>query len=415
MMAVSVKIELDRRSSRTDGRHPLKLLVVINRNPIRISLGHSIHPKDWNDKLQIVRNSCKDFENLTRFNNWLQSEKSKVLSKLVKLEESGNLNRLSANDIKNTLTQKNAEAMTLEFFNLVIADMETAKKFGNARVYMTVSRSIANYMNGKDFPLKQITYAWLKKYESWYLSRGNTTNGLSVNIRTLRSLYNMAIKQNKISNEYYPFTDYSIKTQETRKRAISREDIIKFLQFKPIIGWHSRAKDYFLISFYLMGASFVDIAFLKMKNIINGRIEYKRQKTGKLHSIPISKPLQEILDRYMKGKKENDFILGIVKSDDLKKQLIEVRADLKRYNKSLKEIGTLCGIESSISSYVARHSYATNAKKLGVPTAVISEALGHKTEMITQVYLDSFENDVVDKYHEKVINLSQIIESQLNY
>ena len=164
-----------------------------------------------------------------------------------------------------------------------------------------------------------------------------------------------------------------------------------------------------------MGASFVDIAFLKMKNIINGRIEYKRQKTGKLHSIPISKPLQEILDRYMKGKKENDFILGIVKSDDLKKQLIEVRADLKRYNKSLKEIGTLCGIESSISSYVARHSYATNAKKLGVPTAVISEALGHKTEMITQVYLDSFENDVVDKYHEKVINLSQIIESQLNY
>lgn len=405
-MAVSVKIELDRRNTRTDGKHPLKLLVVINRNPIRISLGHSLHPKDWNDKLQSVRASCKDFDNLTRFNNWLQSEKGKTLSKLVKLEESGSLERLSASDIKASLTQKNTEAMTLNFFSSVIAEMEEAKRFGNARVYMTVSRSIATYMKGKDFPLKQITYAWLKKYESWYLSKGNNLNGLSVNIRTLRSLYNMAIKQNKISIEYYPFRDYSIRTEETRKRAISREDLIRVLQFKPVIGWHSRAKDYFLISFYLMGASFVDLAFLKTKNMINGRIEYKRQKTGKLHSIPISKTLQEILDRYLKGKKENDFILGIVKSGDPKKQLIDVRDELKRYNKALKEIGNLCGIESSLSSYVARHSYATNAKKLGVPTAVISEALGHKTEIITQVYLDSFDNDVVDTYHEKIIDLS---------
>ncbi|MFZ1297439.1 MAG: site-specific integrase, partial [Saprospiraceae bacterium] len=386
-------------------RHPLKLLVVVNRNPIRISLGHSLHPKDWNGKLQSVRNSCKDFDNLTRFNNWLQSEKSKVLSKLVKLEESGNLNRLSANDIKNNITQKNTEVMTLEFFSSVINEMETAKRFGNARVYMTVSRSIASYMKGKDFPLKQITYTWLKKYESWYLSRGNTLNGLSVNIRTLRSLYNIAIKQSKITQEYYPFADYSIRTEETRKRAISREDLIKFLQFKPVIGWHSRAKDYFLISFYLMGASFIDISFLKIKNIINGRIEYKRQKTGKLHSIPVSNQLMSILNGYMKGKKENEFILNIIHSTDPKKQLVEIRDELRRYNRTLKEIGELCGIESKISSYVARHSYATNAKKLGVPTAIISEALGHTTEKMTQVYLDSFENNTVDAYHTQIINL----------
>ena len=144
---------------------------------------------------------------------------------------------------------------------------------------------------------------------------------------------------------------------------------------------------------------------LKIKNIIQDRIEYKRQKTGKLHSIPLSKPLFEIIDKYRGGKSENDFILNVVKSVDPKIQLKQISDDLRRYNKSLKEIGKICEIESSISSYVARHSYATSAKKLGVPISVISESLGHTTEKTTQIYLDSFENDVVDKYHEMIIQL----------
>lgn len=400
------KIELDRRNIKTDGRHSLKLLIVVNRRPLRISLGYSLFSKDWNEKLQNVRATSKDFENINRFNNWLHKEKSKILNRLLVLQEEGNLERLSVNDLKNSLAQKSEEVLTLEFFASVISEMEQSKRYGNARVYYLVSRSVANFVDKKDFPLKQLTFKWLKKYEAWYLSKGNTFNGLSVNMRTIRSLYNIAIKQNKISQEYYPFKDYTIRKEETRKRAISREDLIRFLQYEPTTERHKRAKDYFLTSFYLMGASFVDIAFLKCKNIINNRVEYKRQKTGKLHSIPISKALKEILEKYSIGKKENDFILGVVKSDYPKKQLIEIQDELRRYNRSLKEISALCGIESSISSYVARHSYATNAKKLGVPTAVISEALGHKTENTTQVYLDSFDNTIVDKYHELVVDLT---------
>ncbi len=272
-------------------------------------------------------------------------------------------------------------------------------------MYNTVYRSISNFVNGKDFPLKQISFIWLKKYEAWYLSKGNGINGLSVNLRTLRALMNLAIKQKKLSSENYPFKEYSIKGQETRKRAINREDLIKILQFQPQTQRQTRAKDYFLISFYLMGASFVDIAMLRIKNIIQDRIEYKRQKTGKLHSIPLSKPLIEIIDKYRNGKTENDFILNVVKSPDPKIQLKNISDELRRYNRSLKEIGKICEIESSISSYVARHSYATSAKKLGVPISVISESLGHSTEKTTQIYLDSFENDVVDKYHEMIIQL----------
>lgn len=406
-MAVSVSIQLDRRSKRIDGRHPLKLLIVLNEKPLRISLGLSLHSKDWNDKLQSVRASCPDFENIIRINAKLQKEKTKALNKLLKLEEDGSLDSLSLRDLKGRLKEKTANtAMTLDFFSIVITEMEESKRFGNARVYDIVSQSISKFVQEKDFPLKHITFSWLKKYEVWYLSKGNSINGLGLNMRTLRSLYNMAIKRNIVPLDSYPFKDYKIRKEETRKRAINRAGLIRFNQFEAVTNRHIKAKDYFFTGYYLMGASFVDVAFLKIKNMINGRMEYKRQKTGKLHSIPISKPLQEILEKYGKGKNENDFIFDIVKSSDPKTQLANVRDELIQYNKSLKEIGVLCGIESLKSSYVARHSYATNAKRLGVPVAVISEALGHRTENTTQVYLDSFDNEIVDRYHDLVIDLS---------
>jgi integrase/recombinase XerD len=93
----------------------------------------------------------------------------------------------------------------LPFGAEIIAELQEAKKFGNARVYDTMLRSVRDFAKGRDFPLKQLTYAWLKKYEAWYLSKGNSANGLSVSLRTLRALYNRAIKQKLISNEYYPF------------------------------------------------------------------------------------------------------------------------------------------------------------------------------------------------------------------
>lgn len=287
-MALSVKIELDKRNTKKDGKYPLKLLIVVKREPLRIPLGYSLLEKDWNEKLQSIRTSCKEFDNVSRINNWLLKEKSKVLGKLNTLREEGVIDRLSLLDIKNLLVRPNDETLTLEFFSETIKELELAKRFGNARVYDTTSRSIKNFAKGNDFPLKQISFAWLKKYETWYLSKGNTRNGLSVHIRTLRSLYNKAIKLKKISSEYYPFKDFTLKKEETRKRAINREELIRFLQYEPKTERHKRAKDYFLISFYLMGASFVDIAMLRLKDMVKDRIEYKRQKTGACKEFCVS-------------------------------------------------------------------------------------------------------------------------------
>ena len=110
-----------------------------------------------------------------------------------------------------------------------------------------------------------------------------------------------------------------------------------------------------------------------------------------------------MLANYFPGKHNEDYILNVIKSDYPKKQTVNVRDELFRFNKSLKEIGELCGIEATLTSYVASHSYATIAKYKGVPTAIISEALGHSSEGVTQVYLDSFDKEVMDKYHTMII------------
>ena len=400
---VSANIILDTRYKKKGDVFPLKLRVVHNRKPFDLSLGHSLSLKDWDEKGQKVKSSCQTIDNVTRFNALLNKDKQKVQDILIRLEDEGKLDTLSLDELKNFVTQKNTEVMTLAFGAEIIAELQEANKFGNARVYDTMLRSVRDFAKGRDFPLKQLTYAWLKKYEAWYLSKGNSANGLSVSMRTLRALYNRAIKQKLISKDYYPFGDYAIKKESTRKRAITAADLQLIRQYEPKTERQERAKDYFMLSFFLMGASFVDIAMLKVKNITGGRIEYKRRKTGRLHSIPLSPPLQALLDKYMVGKGKEDFILNVIKTNDLKKQGANVRDALRRFNRSLKEIGVACGIEAPLTSYVARHSYATIAKYKGVPTAVISEALGHTSEEVTQVYLDSFDKAVMDKYHSMII------------
>jgi integrase/recombinase XerD len=396
-------IILDNRRKKADNTYPLKLRVVVDRKSFHISLGTSVEEQYWSPQKEQISTRCKKITNLKRLNNFLLKEKSRVLDKLLVLKEDGQLSRLSMQEIKQRISQQESGLLTFQFAEAIIAELKSAKKNGNARVYDTMLRSIKDFRNDKDFPMRQITFAWLKKYEAWYLSKGNTVNGLSVNMRTLRALINRAIKQKVLEAEYYPFNDYKIKQEGTRKRAISMEELKRLKEFVPKTKRQERAQDYFFFSFYLMGASFVDIASLKLSNIVQSRIEYKRKKTGRLHSIPISPPLQALIDKYGREKAKNDYILSVIKSNDSNKQAVEVRDELRRYNRSLKEIGKLCEIEIPLTSYVARHTYATIAKYKGVPTAIISEALGHASEEVTQVYLDSFDSKVLDNYHQLII------------
>lgn len=402
-MSLTSKIFLDDRRTKQDGTQPLKLRLTINRKFIEISMGYSVNPKFWDERKMEIKPNAPMGESITRLNNLIKKNHSEFIGKVIELQDSGEIATMSLKEIKNRLTGKEDDTNLIAFCGSIIEELGVAGKVGNAKVYTTLKRSIYDFLDSKDIPLKQVTFKWLKKYEAWYLGKGNGINGLGVNMRTLRALINRAIKQGLLSKDSYPFEHYSVKIEKTRKRAVSQSDIESIKNFTPKNNPQERAKDYFMMSLYLMGASFVDLAFLKVSNINSGRIEYKRKKTGRLHNIKITQPLQEILDKYLPGKGKDDFILNVIKSKDIKQQYTNVSDELRRYNKRLKEIAQACGIESNVTSYVARHSFATIGKFKNVPISVISQALGHSNLQTTEIYLAEFDNDVLDRYNDEII------------
>lgn len=413
MNSITSHFFLDTRRQKKDGQYPIKLRITINRQSFEMSMGQTVPIKDWNEKSSRVRTGSKEVGNVTRFNNYLQKKKSEAIETIMQLEDDGLLLSMSMKEVRNRIKGGNNAGDTYAFFEEVIAQMNSAGQVGNARVYQMVYNSIKKFGGKQDFPLRQITFRWLKKYESWYLSRTartgkpNSVNGLAVNLRTLRALMNRAIKSNLLAQEDYPFRNYQIQRKKTRNRAIGPEDIRKIADVDEgtLTIRQKRAKTYFLVSFYLMGISFVDLAFLKVRNIIKGRVDYKRRKTGRQHSIKITEPLLKLLEPHLEGKKQNDFIFNIVKGETEEDRYTAIRTELKRYNTALKQIGQTVGVEMNLTSYIARHSYASIAKMKGVPIAVISEALGHENVEVTQVYLNSFDTEVLDGYNEMIVSL----------
>ncbi|WP_408042331.1 site-specific integrase [Tenacibaculum litopenaei] len=164
-------------------------------------------------------------------------------------------------------------------------------------------------------------------------------------------------------------------------------------------------KTIFLASFYMMGISFIDMAFLKVENIVDGRILYTRKKTHRPYNIKISASLEVILQYYSKGKNKGDYLFPILKQDSLPQQYKRLKEARKRYNKKLKKLAVLADIDEHLTSYVSRHTFASLANNKGIPVSAISEMLGHESLKTTQIYLNSLSNNILDNYNDMIIDI----------
>jgi site-specific recombinase XerD len=308
------------------------------------------------------------------------------------------------------ITKKTKNATTvLSFYDEIIGRLKKANKIGNAAAYRDSKNALIKFTQGKDLSFGKIDTTFLNKFEEFLLGKNVSENSISVYFRTLRSLFNKAIQEKLIKIEKYPFNVYKISklSVKTKKRAISMESIQKIsnLDFEiDSLDWHS--KNYFLFSFYTMGTNIVDIAHLTKANIEDGRLKYKRMKTGNEYNIKLLAPALEILDYYLKHPKSNYIFPMLNNTIHISPTQIHnrVKKVTKQINASLKSIGVLCEIEIKLTTYVARHSFATVLKRNGVSTSIISEAMKHDTEKTTQIYLDSFENSVIDDANETLLN-----------
>lgn len=404
-MSTNVKIILDTRHEKSDNTYPLVLRIIHFRKSTSIHLGYSLKETDWDEAKSEVKKSYTGVTNVSRLNKWIHKQKIQAMDIINKLQDSGEIGKMSVVDLKNRIVNKRSEETFFRFTENLIEELKSAGRIGYAQSVYSILHLVKKFRNDRDFTFEELNYSFLSRFENHCLGRKNTINTIAVYMKTIKMIYNRAIKAGVVGREYYPFVSYTIRTTKTRKRAVPRNIIalIEGLELKPNSRiWHAR--NYFLFSFYTMGINFADIAHLKMSSIVEERLEYKRQKTKKDYSIKITPQMKEILNLYTAGKQPNEYIFPIInRKDSPELAHRDLREKRRLYNQKLKEIAKKLEIETNLTSYVARHSWATIAKHKGVPIAAISEGMGHEDVKTTETYLDSFDREVLDNFNEIII------------
>lgn len=242
---------------------------------------------------------------------------------------------------------------------------------------------------------------WLRRYETWLRKQSKSENTIGIRFRNIRTIFNLAIDMELVKQEDYPFKKFKVSKlhQETVKRALSKDEIL------AVINYPTKGKDFytrlavalFTFSYFMGGINFVDMAYLTDKNIMEGRLIYHRKKTSKLINLPLQDEALMVLKRYKDSCKGYLFPILSNAHKTEQQKLNRLHKVITKVNKVLKAIGEELNIPIKLTTYCARHSYATVLKRAGVATSIISESLGHSSEKVTQIYLDSFENNQIDK------------------
>ena len=406
----SIKVILYEHKTLSNGSHPILISVIKDRKRKTISIGHSATPAQWNLKQNLPNSKHPNQSKLISRIKRIKTDINDII-----LEFENKKKPFTSTDVVNEYQNKSSDDSFEDYCTKLINTFKEIGKNGNAVVYQSTLESFKGFSKSKKYLLSDIDYSTVKKYQEYLSKKVNiskdekiekklTPNGISFYLRTLRAIINRAIKDGLIKEANYPFKNISIKSEKTRKRAVNKDVIKKVEELDVSDDKHLQFnKDLFMFSFYNRGMSFVDMAYLKVKSIENGRLNYTRHKTGQLFSIKITGKAQAIIDTYCKSNKPDDYLFPIIYRKGNEYQ--DYRNAMRFMNKELKKISTLLKLDVPLSSYVSRHSWATIAKKSGIATSVISEGLGHTTEEITQVYLDSFDNDVLDDANDLITNM----------
>ena len=398
-MNASLSVVCYKSKRLSNGESPLMLQVSKGGKRQYQSLGVSVNPKFWDFSKNKPKSNCPNREYILKL----------ILNKQAELQQ--RMLELNAEQKEYTTTtllhdeHRKFELKTVkQFYQELIEQYKANEKCGNRLIYKSSYNSINVFTNGNlEIPFSAIDVAWLNKYEKWLRSKGNKETTMSLMFRTLRSAYNKAIESKCARKSDYPFTDYRISKFDvsTEKRAIAKADVLKFSTDARPIGkqqYVQLSKDIFIFSYLCGGINFTDIANLTKDNIIEGkRLHYIRQKTGKLIKLGLSEEALQIIRRYAVESK--GYLFPILNTQLHKTPLQKqnrIHKMLGKVNKNLKLLAAQFGVEANLTTYVARHSFASVLKKSGVNIALISETLGHSDLTTTQIYLDSFDNEQID-------------------
>lgn len=398
----SIKLKLNKSASSVDGTYPLVFQLLHDRRKKLVYTKYRINESDLDLEKEIVLsgNSFSDSEAL-RINKNLNKMRKGFLQQIKKLDEEWG--EFTVHDIV-TLDKVAPNFFLLKSFDIQISRCEKENRIGIVAAYKSTKSSLSKFLKNRDVALNAINRRFVLEYESFLLITGVSRNTIAYYLRNLRTIYNLFTNSKYRLTENYPFSDIRTSPSTTPKRALSKLELLRLskLEFGSKEKHLEQARDIFLFSFYTRGMSLVDILFLKKDNIKNNSIYYNRAKTKQSLQIRVTEPLNRIIDKYAT---EDEFILPILNSTTETSLYMQYRRALTRINRNLKTIGTRLNLSLTLTTYVARHSWATQAKVQGAPISVISEGLGHTSEAITRIYLKELDSSIIDKFNEKIISL----------
>ena len=398
-MKATVEVVCYKSKPFKDGTFPLMLRVTKDRKRKYVSLGLSLHEKFWDFEKGKPKRNCPNKEQIER----LIAAKTAEYNDLI-VEMTTQQREYTVETLVSHFHNQVRCATVVELYDKLIDDMKRGGKLGNAGVYKYSRTSLLKFTGQRlQIPFSDIDAVWLRRYENWLRTSGCGDTTISQLFRTLRSVFNKAVELQLVKRDYYPFDAYKVSKFDTRtkKRAITKEDVRKVIALDLSQGYPSErlARDIFVFSYFGAGINFADIALLKYGNVRDGRVQYVRKKTGKPINFLLTEEMRNIIVKYQRqGQTDEDYIFPIL--DRRVHRTEQQRYDrthkvLTNTNRWLRKIGQRVGIEH-LTTYVARHTFATVLKRSGVNIAIISESLGHSDLSTTQIYLDSFENSQID-------------------
>ncbi len=395
----SIKVKF-RPSTIADREGTIYYQIIHERKVRQLLTEYRVFPYEWDGNCSMVTTHQDSERKLL-----IHSIRERIrwdIERLTKIEHKLSCEALSYSvcDIIEEFRRYTREYSLFNYMERNIARLKQIGKVRTAETYKSTLNSFKRYRNDEDIMLDSITSELIEDYDAWQKNRGVTSNTISFYNRILRAVYNRAVEDEIIENRN-PFRHVYTGVDKTVKRALPLVVIKKIksldLSLTPALEY---ARDMFLMSFYLRGMSFIDMAFLKKTDLKNGYVTYRRRKTGQQLIIEWTKEMQMILDKYPENK--SDYLLPVIRNHGVNERCT-YRNTGYNINHSLKRIAGMVDVTIPLTLYVARHSWASAAKAKGIPLSVISEGMGHDSEATTQIYLASLDTSVVDKANSLIL------------
>ena len=298
------------------------------------------------------------------------------------------------------------------FMKQVAEELRMGGNFGTAHVYRSSTNAIIAYCGEGDFSFDEVTPEWLKGFEIHLRGKGCSWNTVSTYLRTFRAVYNRAVNSRMVVYTPHLFRSVYTGTRADHKRALCDEDMKKVfakLSRKSGVPFAvCQAQELFILMFSLRGMPFVDLAYLRKSDLRDNVITYRRRKTGRPLSVTLTPEAMILVKKYMNRDPSSPYLFPLLKSrEGTKEAYREYQLALRSFNQQLMLLGELLGLSDKLSSYTARHTWATLARDYGAPISVISAGLGHTSEEMTRVYLKDFDVSMLNQVNSMVTNLSK--------